>query len=339
MIPQRSTRKFLIGLLMLTAGPVWAENGPHEIEAWFNRMSEAVERLSYRGTLIQVEGERIESFRVIRRVDDLGSRERVFALNGPLRETIRMGDHVRSSADGRPSVWMPSVIQPKLMWQQSTQRSVDVVQAYDVRLEGVERVAGYWAQRIDLVPKDGFRYGQRLWLERDTGMLLKSVIFNRDGQRLSEQGFVQIELGIRISDADLEPTAPAVAILEKSVEAQSGGVGRGNSPMVGRMLRPLWAPKQVPAFFHLVNAHHGRSEVNSAFDHLLFSDGLSSFSVYIDHSPTQAIDARMHSLGALHVFTGMMGQRQFTVMGQVPQETVEFVGRQFLRQSMAETKQ
>lgn len=96
------------------------------------------------------------------------------------------------------------------------------------------------------------------------------------------------------------------------------------------LLRPLWGPRQVPQFYHLVDANHGRSRDNTAFDHLLFSDGLSSFSIYIDHAPVRPVGTKLEAVGSVHILSGMMGLRQFTIMGQVPPQTVEYVGRQLI---------
>ena len=39
---------------------------------------------------------------------------------------------------------------------------------YEVRIAGKDRVAGYAADVIDVMPRDGFRYGYRLWLDHST---------------------------------------------------------------------------------------------------------------------------------------------------------------------------
>lgn len=318
----------IVGLCLSLAGPLCAED--RNALGWLDQMGVAVERLSYRGTLIQVQGQKIEAFEVIRRVDDTGVHERIFALNGPAREMVRRGDRTEPDFDERPTSWIPSVIQPSLMLHQTPHQWSELTDAYEIELGGRERVAGYTAQRVNIHPKDAYRYGQRLWLEVETGMLLKSVIVDGAGNRLGEQGFVTIELDATISDQDLQPVAPALSVSMPHPHPVIDRPRRRGSRTAGRVVRPLWGPKELPAFFYLINAHHGRSDQDSAFDHLLFSDGLTSFSVYIDHSPDRVVNSRLEAMGPMHIFTAMRGQRQFTIMGQVPEATVEFVARQFL---------
>lgn len=337
--------KLFMQVLLILLGCIlsvvaWAQRspGPSAVD-WLDKMAVAVETLDYRGTLVQIRDGHMRSFEVIRRVDDMGIRERMYALDGPPQEMIRYGEQFRSSFQGAPIDGF-RFMEPRLMPHQPLNQLAKLSSAYDLFLGGIERVAGYDAQRIDIQPKDQYRYGQQLWLERRTGMLLRSAVISADGQRLAEQVFVSIDLGASISDTDLEPSTAAVTDVADQGrwmrDRSAGSPGEVTSLMRrSGLLRSMWAPKQVPAHFKLVNANHGRSDMDSAFDHLLFSDGLTSFSVYIDHAPVRSVPTQVDSLGTLHVFTGMMGRRQFTIMGQVPRQTIVFVGQQLLESSGA----
>ncbi len=324
-------------LAMACLGAAWANSDQLTVNDWLDRMAVAVDTLDYRGTMVQVRAGQISTFEVIRRVDETGIRERIYALDGPPQEMIRHGDQFRSTLSGQQLDWFQTKFKPRLMPHQPLDQLTQVGLAYDLSLGGQERIAGYLAQRIDIQPKDRYRFGQQLWLERQTGMLLRSAVVSTSGEPVIEQTFVSIDLGASVSDRDLEPQtaevfdAPSGSAWEELVSDESTGQANEPAIRISGLLRPLWAPRQVPAHFRLINASHGRSDMDTAFDHLLFSDGLSSFSVYIDHAPTHAISAQYDALGTLNMVTGMMGNRQFTVMGQVPKETVEFVGQQFLQ--------
>lgn len=327
-------------LTLVFSGVAWANQDGLTVNEWLDRMAVAVDTLDYRGTMVQVRAGEIRSFEVIRRVDETGIRERVFTLDGPAQEMIRDGDQFRSSVSGQSLDWFQTQFQPRLIPHQPMDQLAQLNLAYELRLGGQERVAGYLTQRIDVRPKDQYRFGQQLWLEQRTGMLLRSAIISTTGERLVEQTFVSIDLGAAVNDRDLQPqTAEVFEAMGDGLWSQHAtedgqelpGRSGDATVQVSGLLRPLWAPEQVPAHFQLINASHGRSDMDSAFDHLLFSDGLSSFSVYIDHAPPQAVATHHDAMGTLNVVTGMMGNRQFTIMGQVPKETVEFVGQQFLQ--------
>ena len=332
----KALNKPLAGVLLSlwALGPALANDQDPSVREWLDRMALAVETLDYRGTLVQIRGGQMNAFEVIRRVDEGVVQERVYALNGPAQEWVRDDDQYRSTLSGSPRDWYQADLQNRLMAHEPLDQLADLASAYELRLGGTDRVAGLRAQRIDIWPKDQFRYAQRLWLDTQTGMWLRSMVLDRNGRVLQEQGFVQLELGATVMDSDLAPKTEVVETPTTQAEEQSGPASA--PAQISGMLRPLWAPQRLPAHFQLINARHGRSEVDSAFDHLLFSDGLTSFSIYIDHAPRQAMPTRLSAMGPLHILSGMMGQRQFTIMGQVPAQTIQFIGRQFL--SSAETK-
>ena len=327
-------------LIAVVVGQVFSAHAQQDrAQQWLDRMALAVDNLSYRGTLVQMRANQIEAYEVIRRVSPQGIDERIYALNGPKRELVRNGNQMSTNVDYAGVGVLPG-FQQRLMPNQPLSQLARLEDAYELTLGEIERVADHEAQRIDIRPKDGFRYGQRLWLEVNTGMLLRSVTLSPQGQSLGEQVFVTIDIGAQISDREISAATPTAPISSSGATTSNGlseditkTIDASPSVSVSRrsgLLRPLWGPKQVPQFYHLVDANHGRSRDNTAFDHLLFSDGLSSFSIYIDHAPVRPVGTKLEAVGSVHILSGMMGLRQFTIMGQVPAETVEYVGRQLV---------
>ena len=62
---------------------------------------------------------------------------------------------------------------------------------------GHDRVAGYDADVVLLKAKDSIRFSQRLWSERQTGLLLRAEVLGANGQVLESVGFSELQLGIR----------------------------------------------------------------------------------------------------------------------------------------------
>jgi sigma-E factor negative regulatory protein RseB len=63
-------------------------------------------------------------------------------------------------------------------------------------------------------------------------------------------------------------------------------------------------------------------------DHMVYSDGLASVSVFIE--PAEAADeelAGLSRMGAAHAFTLILNGRQITAVGEVPPHTVERIAR------------
>ncbi|MEX0916143.1 MAG: MucB/RseB C-terminal domain-containing protein, partial [Wenzhouxiangellaceae bacterium] len=191
---------------------------------------------------------------------------------------------------------------------------------YRVRMLGSGRVAARSAQMIEILPVDEYRYGRRLWLDRDTGMLLRSVVFAPDGTVVEKLSFVEIELGASIADAELESD------LENPSEVTRYRIGNTRHESLASSKGPLWLPETLPKGFQLASVGHGGSG-DERYEHLLFSDGLSSFSIYIEFGGSSRIAEQVESRGAMHIYTGSIEGNMVTVVGEVPAPTVRLIGR------------
>ena len=180
---------------------------------------------------------------------------------------------------------------------------------YALALGGADRIAGLAAQTIEVRPRDAFRYGYRLWLETETGMLLKSVRFGADGRPVEQWMFTRIALRERPGEADLAGAPaenPLPAPLPRPQPAAATPAG--------------WSVANVPDGFELAARQPG----TQAGEHLVFSDGLASVSVYVEPL-TRAAQAftGLSSRGAVNLFGRVLDGHQITVLGDVPPATVE----------------
>jgi sigma-E factor negative regulatory protein RseB len=86
-----------------------------------------------------------------------------------------------------------------------------------------------------------------------------------------------------------------------------------------------WSFKNLPAGF-AVKHHRQRIHGNNSRDieHYIFSDGISSFSVYIEKTDKVRLNGNAH-LGALNAYGVFLNGHQVTAVGEVPPETLEFI--------------
>jgi len=327
----------LLALAIVVPFSPLAADDSAEVEHWLDRMARAVETLSYRGTLVHWRGDQLDTLRIIHRSDASGVRERLYSLNGKPREILRDGDQVRSLlADDQPVV-VHSELGSRLLPHLPLSRLESARDAYRFHLRDRARVAGLQAQIVEILPLDAFRYGHRFWLEPQTGMLLQSALLDQSGQRVQQLTFVDIELGVRISDAELEPEIKPDVVLETRLNQSlpipaKPAPGNGNLP--DNASETGGAPIRVPDHFQLARRGRGESEDGVVFDHLLFSDGVASFSVYIEEATHREKESRLESLGSVHLYTRRFDERQITVVGEVPMATVRYVGRWLHRASV-----
>lgn len=317
--------------LILSAGLAFAGAGladdRADVERWLDRMAHAVESLDYRGTLVYWQDGRFDTLKIIHRADEEGVRERLYSLSGQPREILRDGSEVRTLLSGEGEVIVQSELTARLLPNLPLRRLKMAAQAYVMHVRDQERIAGHQARIIEILPRDEFRYGYRFWLEQQTGMLLRSALLDQAGEAIQQLAFVEIELGARINDYELEPQLQPEAIVNsrlvphepvfENLTAFDGTLASGSQ----------WLPPTVPDHFHLARLGQGETQEGSAFRHLLYSDGLASFSVYIEEDEGDHEAGRVESLGTVHVLSGRLEDRQVTIVGEVPMATVRFVGQ------------
>jgi sigma-E factor negative regulatory protein RseB len=318
---------FVILLTGLAAGMAGAQDGvaaEDPVEDWLVRMDHAVASISYRGTLVSTGGSRIDTMRIVHRADDSGVRERIYALDGPKREILRDRDQVRWLVSGQASVVVDNPFPTRLFPRIPLTEILGQDSVYEIRAAGRGRVASRSARIIEISPTDGYRYGRRLWLDDQTAMLLRSVVFDAEGRIVEMISFVDIELGTSISDGELDSALSNPS----NVARYQLGDRHSAAPKAGGV--PLWMPESLPRGFRLSSVGHGYSD-GKRYEHLLFSDGLSSFSIYVEPVGKGGIVEHVEARGSMHIYTGSIDERRVTVVGEVPAPTVRLVGRHIRR--------
>lgn len=298
-------RRWLPALLLVLCGPLQAATSA---EGWLARIAPALRELDYQGTLVYVAGGRVETLRVFHRLDGDRERERLVAVSGPPREVIRDGAKVMCIGTGDAPVAYD--LQQAGRWSPALAVSEAVaMQGYRATLAGKGRVAGYAAQVVDVAAADDWRYGYRLWLERESGLPLRVDLIGQDGQPIEQVAFTELQLGLRPSDADLAPSDV-----------------RGLSP-VTRLPppdrnAPGWRVPSPPPGFALRAARFQSDGVQ-----LLYSDGLASVSVYVEQAPSGQTGGSRSQRGAVNARSFLLDGWHVLAIGKVPAATVERFAR------------
>lgn len=325
-LPHKSAGLLLAALLAVLLVAPAAARAEQSVENWLERMAHAVSGLDYRGTLVTLHGGEVNTLRIIHRVDADGVRERIYALDGKPREILRDRDSVQCLLADSDTVVVPNQFPTRLLPRLPIDEVADRDEIYALEFAGTDRVAGLDARIIEISPKDGYRYGHRLWLEEQTGMLLRSALLDDDGEIIQQLSFVAIELGARITDAELEPGFDRPDRVASFTSEQPDA---GSEDSQSR--QPSWMPEKLPAGFQLASVGRSTGPSGKPVEHLLFSDGLASFSVYIETVGDKSVVSAIESMGPVHVYTGKVGDQLVTVVGEVPASTVARIGRHLRR--------
>jgi len=272
------------------------------------RMAGAVSSLSFRGTLVYLHDNRLESLYIHHSIEGGEVHERLVSMTGPLRAVTRADDEVTCIL---PNSHPISVKRHGVAHDLLRSRALDPASLsshYGLELLGVARVAGRQTSVVEIIPRDDLRYGYRLYLDRDTGLPLKTDLMDSAGEPIEQVMFTSLEL------ESGEGSAAAPLIPGAAVDPQP-------SPPV--IVSSPWRFEQLPRGFELM-MHQANAGSSGEIEHFLFSDGLAAVSVYVEPDDDAGLEGRTH-IGAIHAIGGRIAGHRVTVVGEVPATTVASV--------------
>jgi sigma-E factor negative regulatory protein RseB len=314
-------RAALIGLGWLASGAHAADNP----RAWLDRMRNAVEFLNYEGTMVHVNDADTSVLRILHRARNGEVTERITSSDLG-REIIRTNEEVICILTDQGKVLVEprderSRQQSPLRANLPAARSVNSA-LYQVAFAGVENVAGRRTQVIAIRPKDSFRYGYRVAIDRANSMPLKTQLLDEEGRLLEQILFTEIAFQKDIADAELKPSirldslatfrAPSARRLE-----ETGAVSDG------------WNAQDLPPGFRMTVARaRPAPNLPDGVRHVVYSDGLATVSLFIEPAVAASEQAEgLSRIGAANAYSTTVDGVMITAIGEVPARTVELFAR------------
>lgn len=278
-------------------------------------------KLSFQGDFVYQQGAQLETLNIIHQSSDKKNveKERIAYLDGAPREVLRTGDELFfSSYNEGVTKFQHGSLMPVI---NKLQEGVSV-EYYDLKIVGIDRVAGREAVLLLVLPKDRFRYGYQLWLDRQSSLLLKSVMVDDQGKIIERLQFTSLNVG-PLSDDAQTLLVPKPDVVDETITVKT---------LPDKPSDPLdWETGWLPEGFVLQNRSVRPSPVSQHnVDALVFSDGIASFSVFVEQDDTRVLSQASEKIGALSAVSKIYreGDRYFhvTVVGDVPLSIAERVG-------------
>ncbi|NWC90894.1 MULTISPECIES: MucB/RseB C-terminal domain-containing protein [unclassified Pseudomonas] len=281
-----------------------------EAQDWLTRLGRAEQQQSFQGTFIYERNGSFSTHDIWHRVQNGQVRERLLQLDGSAQEVVRVDGHTQcvsgtlvAGLGGSPD---------------SPARALDPQKLkafYDLAVIGKSRVAGRNAVIVSVAPRDQYRYGFELHLDRETALPLKSLLLNDQGQLLERFQFTQLNTSVP-DDRDLQPSGECTPIAVTSVKAPAVDIPQD------------WHLDWLPPGFQLVNSGaHKDAHTKVIVSSLMYDDGLARFSVFLEPlngatvmetrtqlGPTVAVSRRLNTVE---------GEVMVTVVGEIPIGTAE----------------
>lgn len=281
-------RWLLLGSLFALGAQAAQPVSPEETLA---RLGDALSANSYEGVVVYVRDGQLDAVRV--RHSAGSGQDLLERLTGPELPLVRQaGSAQLGGSAGMEFSSPPADIAAKLA----------AGDHYRFEQVAEDRVAGRKTDVLDLRAGDALRFSRRLWVDRDTGLLLRSAVFAGDGSLVEQWMFSSLEIGPAM------PSAPA-----------PGALTQVRAPSASDIPRTRLQVVDLPPGFVLVAA-----AVDGDHEHLVYSDGLARVSVFAQPLEDRAAVLSGHQRrGALSVFGRLYRGLQVVVVGEVPAATAE----------------
>jgi sigma-E factor negative regulatory protein RseB len=283
----------------------------------FERLSKALRELNFSTSFVVVKNNQAEPYHWLHgNTVDTTSGEKVeleilALLNGPRRDILRIDNAVsyiepeyapysiESSSISGP---IPAVFGEDISVLEKNYHFVSV---------GKSRVLGRIAQLIRIVPKNNDRFGYWVWLDQQSGLLLKLAIITRKGQLLEQIQFTHLEITDDLSE---HLKQLQVTDLPKVIDTSS------KQDEIKLSWEVHWLPdgfKQIKSNVHQINAN------KQAVDFMLFNDGLVDVSVYVNPSKDKQRTIEFANDGATLVLNEVVNNVEVSIVGKIPVDTAK----------------
>jgi sigma-E factor negative regulatory protein RseB len=292
---------------------------PFDATSIFQRMLRATHELAYSGVLVYQQGGVSETARLARGIDRTGARERMEILDGAPREIVLANGQIECYLPNLHRVTVEHVL-PGRSLLPILPGSAEVAASYRLRSEGSSRVAGRDCDTILLEPRDGFRYAQRYWVDRASGILLKAQIFDEKRVVLEQFAFTQIQVGGAVAPALLRP-GYTLSRLGPEWRVDRGGI---RAPAPGEA---SWQVSTAPPGYRMTAELVRGMSRNARVGQIIVSDGVSAISVFIEPARVDETPDPMgvFRTGAFHVFKRRLDAFVVTAVGEAPAISVQAI--------------
>lgn len=282
-----------------------------EVAQLLQKMASVPHTLNYQGsfTYQHKDNPSLQSFRILHWVEDGVQHERLQHLNGTEREFVRSGKAIVCESLG------DQLLQGKISRFGANLARMDQLYRFEIR--GPERVAGREATALLALPLDGYRHSSLLTIDNETGLVLKSWLVDESARPLERYQFIDLDLSPDVASIKQQPAAK----LQRSANSL---LDECNPTQLKESER--WRLGWVPPGFAFV----GQRQVRNQIDMLMYTDGLTTFSVFIEAAAgavPEGVASRGATLAVMDSLTYEDKRYRVTVVGEIPVVTAQKIAQ------------
>jgi sigma-E factor negative regulatory protein RseB len=295
-----------------------------DARAWLTRTDQALATSNYEGVFVHEHAGESETLRVIHRVSAAGVSERLLSMDGSGREFIRRGAELICYLPDQQTVLVERSPDVSLLLGGVPRSDAISAGQYEVKALAAARVSGRAARVIAITPLDGLRYGYRVWIDEATALPLKTQLRDSRGGVLEQIVFTSLTVPAHIADAELQTTIDA-----RNYRWLRHGWRHDRNALASVGVTPSWQASALPPGFRMLVSSQ-RILHGAPVEHLVFSDGLASVSVFIEPGPAGSAGMAgedIANLGSSSAYATVVQGYRIIAVGEVPPQTVRAIAQ------------
>jgi sigma-E factor negative regulatory protein RseB len=223
---------------------------------WLDRMSRSSHHTAYHGVVTLQRGEDMQVMQISHSISGETSSEELTKLTGQGARVVRDSHPLNCVHPGHRLLQLGAALE---------QGECGVAGYYRFQVMPGERIAGRYAVRLRVEPRDVYRYGYLLELDRETGLLLRSSTLGRGDQVLERFQFANLSYGTPM------PSSGDIEVVHEAAHPPGGEPAPTTSDVPS-----AWSLSWLPRGF-------APTEGELAADgRRTYTDGLAAFSVFLE---------------------------------------------------------
>ena len=276
---------------------------------------QASKMLNYQGTFHLKNSKVIQSMEITHAMHGEDEYTRMILMDGDPGEMLSHGKNIFVYDSKENNVVIQKREQHHLFPSVLPSSPENLKKVYTLSFGEVVRVADRPAQMLTLIPKDNFRHQFHFWIDQDTALPLKRIVSNEANEIIEQASFTKLK--IVDMKTDLSWFKPKIDLSKEYVMDEE-------EPVVLPGLK-FWTFVNKPNGFSEISSSATRNkDLNVLSHHLIYSDGLSYISVFIQ--PVQT--GLMPKVGTISMEGTNISARyyrgyQVMAVGTVPMKALE----------------
>jgi sigma-E factor negative regulatory protein RseB len=304
--------RLLLPLLLVWPGLVIADQ---DARSWLERMIQATHSLDYYGTFVYIQGHEIDVMSILHSNAEEQESQRMYSLNGPPREVVVRGDEVICLLPDQQIAFKVAKHE-RSPFPISFPRDLErLSESYRFEMLGTDRVAERNTRVVAVQPHDQYRYGYHLWLDEETGLVLRSTLIDAHDQVLEQLIFTRLHVVPRIEPELLLPHSEGYDAF-RIVSTPFG--------LEPEQKRPSWQVSRLPSGFSQImyQWYPAGNPQQHVTEQMVFSDGLATVSVFVEQLDGDPLLEGASRMDAVNAHGVVVDGHQVLVVGEVPPDTL-----------------